>query len=65
MTKTMHQRTHPIQSSCFRWAVRNACTGCTAQEKAMDTQQLKLLAGLVRGLLQPSHPSLGLGNGSI
>jgi hypothetical protein len=31
----------------------------------MDTQQLKLLAGLVRGLLQPSHPSLGLGNGSI
>ncbi|OLL33525.1 hypothetical protein BTH42_00580 [Burkholderia sp. SRS-W-2-2016] len=23
----------------------------------MDTQQLKLLAGLVRGLLQPSHPS--------
>jgi hypothetical protein len=24
----------------------------------MDTQQLKLLAGLVRGLLQPSHPSL-------
>ncbi|MCY0852990.1 hypothetical protein [Cupriavidus sp. D39] len=27
----------------------------------MDTQQLKLLAGLVRGLLQPSHPSLGHG----
>ncbi|MDK1000894.1 hypothetical protein ACO2TQ_40225 [Burkholderia sp. OKR4-1] len=25
----------------------------------MDTQQLKLLAGLVRGLLQPTHPSLG------
>ncbi|VWC59706.1 MULTISPECIES: hypothetical protein [Burkholderia] len=25
----------------------------------MDTQQLKLLAGLVRGLLQPKHPSLG------
>ncbi|HDR9166380.1 TPA: hypothetical protein QDB40_000285 [Burkholderia vietnamiensis] len=27
----------------------------------MDTQQLKLLAGLVRGLLQPMHPSLGHG----
>ncbi|HDR9236614.1 TPA: hypothetical protein QDB43_000299 [Burkholderia vietnamiensis] len=27
----------------------------------MDTQQLKLLAGLVRGLLQPTHPSLGHG----
>ncbi|MFL9954609.1 hypothetical protein PQR21_32885 [Paraburkholderia nemoris] len=27
----------------------------------MDTQQLKLLAGLVRGLLQPSHPSLAHG----
>ncbi|REE07234.1 hypothetical protein B0G71_7717 [Paraburkholderia sp. BL27I4N3] len=27
----------------------------------MDTQQLKLLAGLVRGLLQPSHPSVGHG----
>jgi hypothetical protein len=27
----------------------------------MDTQQLKLLAGLVRGLLQPSHPSLNHG----
>lgn len=27
----------------------------------MDTQQLKLLAGLVRGLLQPSHPSLSHG----
>ena len=27
----------------------------------MDTQQLKLLAGLARGLLQPSHPSLGHG----
>jgi hypothetical protein len=25
----------------------------------MDTQQLKLWAGFVRGLLQPSHPSLG------
>lgn len=27
----------------------------------MDTQQLKLLAGLVRGLLQPTHPSLSHG----
>ncbi|MBP0621193.1 hypothetical protein [Cupriavidus consociatus] len=27
----------------------------------MDTQQLKLLAGLVRGLLQPTHPSFGYG----
>ncbi|WP_249215619.1 hypothetical protein [Burkholderia contaminans] len=27
----------------------------------MDIQQLKLLAGLVRGILQPTHPALGHG----
>ncbi|MBB6244111.1 hypothetical protein [Rhodanobacter sp. MP1X3] len=33
------------------WAARDACIG-SAQEKITETQQLKLLAGQVRGLLQ-------------
>jgi hypothetical protein len=35
------------------------CTGYIAQEKAMDIQQLKLLAGRVRDLLQQSSHSIG------
>jgi hypothetical protein len=34
---------------------RNACTGFINHEKTMDLQQLKLLAGRVRGLLEQSN----------
>lgn len=30
MTTTMSPRTYPIHFHCFRWAVRNACTGFAA-----------------------------------
>lgn len=63
MTKTMFQRSYPILWSLFSFHGRPAkrAPDLPPWRRQWTFKQLKLLAGLVRGLLQPSYPSLGHG----